>query len=98
MYYESDLIEKHRIAYSRFRTSSHRLRIETGRWSRQQREERLCGCLLAVQDEKHVLEDCEKLSELRAQYEDIDFTLGTFHENNIAASAAFVFKAMEILD
>ena len=99
MYYDSDVIEKHRIAYSRFRTGSHRLKIETGRWSRQPREERLCGCLLgAVQDEKHFLEACEHLSELRAQHHDIDFDLGTFHENNTAASAAFVFKAMEILD
>ena len=40
--------------------------------------------------EKYVLEACEKLSALRDQYQDI--------ENSTAASAAFIFKAMEILD
>ena len=31
-----------RMAFTRFRTSSHRLKIETGRWSRIVREERWC--------------------------------------------------------
>ena len=33
-----------RITFTRFRTSSHRLKIETGRWSRIERERRLCQC------------------------------------------------------
>ena len=33
-----------RITFTRFRTSSHRLKIETGRWSRIPRERRMCNC------------------------------------------------------
>jgi hypothetical protein len=41
-----------RIAATRLRLSSHRLRIETGRWSRLPREERVCRCTADVlQDE-----------------------------------------------
>ena len=43
-----------RISFTRFRLSSHMLRIETGRWSRTPREERLCPCGTDIQDEHHV--------------------------------------------
>ena len=46
--------EHHRIAFTRLRLGSHRLKIETGRWSRIPRERRLCLCG-EVQDELHVL-------------------------------------------
>ena len=58
--------EHTRVAFSRMRLSSHRLRIETidiiynmmsmietGRWARIPRDQRLCGCG-EVQDEGHV--------------------------------------------
>ena len=59
--------EHTRISFTRFRTSSHRLRIETGRWSRLSREQRLCSCG-KVQDEKHVLTECEKTQVIRDKY------------------------------
>ena len=43
-----------RISFTRFRLSSHRLKIEVGRWSGKPREDRLCGCG-AIQDERHTL-------------------------------------------
>ena len=43
-----------RISFTRFRLSSHMLRIETGRWSRIPREERMCPCGTNIQDEHHV--------------------------------------------
>ena len=46
--------EHHRIAYTRMRLSSHRLRIETGRWSRIAIENRTCPCG-EVLTEEHVL-------------------------------------------
>ena len=49
--------EKHRIDTSRLRLGSHRLKIETGRWSRIPRELRLCPCG-EVQTESHVLCQC----------------------------------------
>ena len=57
-----------RTAFTRLRLSSHRLRIETGRWSRIDRAERLCQCGLDVQSEQHVLSDCDLVSDIRRSY------------------------------
>ena len=58
-----------RMAFTRFRTSSHRLKIETGRWSRIVREERWCQCGKGIQTEKHVLMDCDLSQPIREKYE-----------------------------
>jgi hypothetical protein len=47
-----------RLALTKFRTSSHYLKIETGRWSRTPRENRTCQCKRAVQDEEHIITTC----------------------------------------
>ncbi len=61
--------EWQRIAFTRFRLSSHRLRIETGRWSRIPREQRLCDCgANEPQDEKHVLLSCTRTQTVRQKY------------------------------
>ena len=61
--------EKKRITFTRFRLSSHRLKVETGRWSRMLREDRVCGCGSgAVQDENHVLFDCLKTEGVRERH------------------------------
>ena len=57
-----------RIAFTRFRTSSHRLRVETGRWSRLPRERRLCKCRAGIQTEQHVLIDCELAEPMKEKY------------------------------
>ena len=56
--------EAYRISFSRIRLSSHNLRIETGRWSRIPRDLRLCPCG-AIQDEEHVLAQCQSTQHLR---------------------------------
>ena len=43
-----------RITFTRYRLSSHRLRIEIGRWSRTPREQRTCPCEGGIQDESHI--------------------------------------------
>ena len=43
-----------RITFTRYRLSSHRLRVELGRWSRTTRELRICQCGNDVQDEFHI--------------------------------------------
>ena len=53
--------------------SSHYLKIETGRWSRIPREQRLCDCG-SVQSEIHVLLSCPLLQYLRISYGDLDFS------------------------
>ena len=57
-----------RIGFTRMRLSSHRLRIETGRWARLPREHRLCRCG-AIQDEQHVLQDCPLVQHIRDCYQ-----------------------------
>ena len=64
-----DLVEDYlRMSFTRFRTSSHRLKIETGRWSRIAREDRLCQCGKEVQTEEHVLMNCELSKPIREKY------------------------------
>ena len=57
-----NIYEPYRIAFTRFRTSSHNLAVETGRWNRRGRgrlpmEERLCSCG-HIQSEVHVISSC----------------------------------------
>ena len=53
-----------RISVTRLRTSSHRLKIETGRWARIPRNLRLCPCG-EIQNEDHVLLRCPMSQQLR---------------------------------
>ena len=69
IYSSSDIVEDDfRIAFTRLRLSSHRLRIETGRWARIPQELRLCQCGLAVQTEKHMLTECALVGDIRRSY------------------------------
>ena len=58
-----------RSSFTRLRLMSHNLKIETGRWSRIPRENRVCHCdRLHVQNEKHVLLDCPLTTATRLQF------------------------------
>ena len=66
------IYEIHRIAFTRFRLSSHSLVIETGRWNRRGRgrlpiEERLCSCGM-IQTEEHVVCQCPRSQHIREEY------------------------------
>ena len=68
MYIMSPYIPEHlRIAFTRVCLSSHRLRIDTGRWARIPRVRRLCDCG-AVQAEEHVLVRCPLTETPRCRY------------------------------
>ena len=65
----ANCLEYARIATTRLRLSSHRLRVETGRWARIPREQRTCPCGAGdVQDESHVLLHCALSQDLRNNY------------------------------
>ena len=68
--YSSDkyIDERKRIVFAKFRVSLHSLKTETGRWARILSENRLCECDRGVQDESHVVFDCEKTEEIRTKY------------------------------
>ena len=63
-------MEHKRIEFTRYRLSSHNLKVETGRWGRIERENRLCSCSIGgIQDEFHVLFQCELTRDLRQKYQ-----------------------------
>ena len=64
---KSVVMEHHRTAFSRLWLASHRLRIETGRWSRIPPEQRLCDCG-EVQTETHALFHCPTSDNVRQTY------------------------------
>ena len=72
MYTSADkyIADYRRTEMTRFRVGSHRLKVETGRWSRVPREQRTCSCVVGgVQDEEHVVFLCEYTRDLREKYE-----------------------------
>ena len=61
---------KYKVALSHFRTSSHDLRIETGRYDNTPRDQRLCNScnMNKIEDEFHFLLVCPKYRDLRCKY------------------------------
>ena len=57
----------HRRSITRLRISAHRLKIETGRYIKLDRSERLCDkcSACAVEDEQHFLIECSNFNEYR---------------------------------
>ena len=69
--YLTDITDnKYKIALARFRTSSHNLSIETGRYDNNPRQERICrSCNMnQIEDEYHFLLVCPHFRELRTKY------------------------------
>lgn len=83
-------------AASRFRLSSHNLRIETGRWQRLPRDQRLCSCG-AIQTEQHAIKDCPRTDILRQQYNltENDFDMTTFF---MTTDMTYVFKVLQVFE
>ena len=70
VYKNDELSEFKRIEFTRYRLSSHNLKIETGRWGRIDRENRTCSCTTGgVQDELHVLFNCDLTANIRERYD-----------------------------
>jgi len=65
--------DRDRLWATRLRLSSHRLAIETGRWSRIPRDNRLCSCG-AIQTEEHVICFCLLSQSIRSQFDTVEFT------------------------
>ena len=65
-YSKSPAEDRYRLAFTRLRLSSHRLRVETGRWTRTAVELRVCECdNESVQNEEHVLLHCPMSQAIR---------------------------------
>ena len=68
--YLDNIVEnKFRTALTRFRLSSHRLAIETGRFQNLPRDERLCThCKTIIENEYHFLLTCPLYRDIRLKY------------------------------
>ena len=70
-YLDSINIRKFRTALTRFRVSSHRLAVETGRWHKPQPieiNERKCLICNSLEDEFHFIFECPLYSDIRQKY------------------------------
>ena len=69
-YLKLNMEAKYKTAFARFRTSSHNLAIETGRYENIPRDQRTCkSCNMnAIENEYHFLLVCPKYRELRIKY------------------------------
>ena len=97
-----------RNTIARFRSSSHDLEVERGRWKpkdmRIPRVARLCQCcsLNLVEDEMHFLFDCQLYYEVRGEfYQELfevnDRNMRTFFsDENFQAAGTFIAKCMQL--
>ena len=71
--YNSFIIEKYRTVITRWRLSSHSLRIETGRYQRPKipRAERTCSVCHILEDEHHSIFVCAAHTFIRARYNEL---------------------------
>lgn len=96
MYAGTDVAEYQRLVYTRFRVSSHRLAIETGRWSRIPRESRLCSCG-AVQTEEHVVCFCPLTAHVRQKFNLNISRVGEINSLDVPMISKLVYECANIL-
>ena len=93
--YRENIPEHIRIAFTRVRLGSHRLKIETGRWARIPTDERLCVCG-AVQTERHVLLNCPVTEHLQRLYPNLNFNeLADLMEGNPSEIASYCYAVLK---
>ena len=112
LYLDVIQVKNYRTAMSRLRLSSHRLAVESGRWHKPLPIpfiERKCTICNVLQDEFHIVIECNLFKDLRNRYISryvwlhpnyFKFTqlLATHNEAAIKKLSIFVFKAFEKLD
>ena len=103
-------VQSHRQALCRLITSSHTLRIESGRWDRPQlpRNERFCfNCVSFIEDEYHFVLECPLYAVIRQQLIPRYYTIrpsmlklvelfNTTRRKQIIALAKYTYKAFQI--
>lgn len=86
--------EYQRLAFSRLRLSAHNLAIETGRWTRTPREQRLCACG-QMQTESHVISACPITAAIRAHHSNItNYQLPSFFDEDPVDICAICYKCV----
>ena len=90
-----------RISFTRLRLMSHRLKVETGRWSRTERSRRVCQCdRISVQDESHVLLTCRISAQLRDGFRTLSFTSisSLFESHDMYSMCKYINKVLKLYE
>ena len=91
-----------RVRLAQLRTGSHWLKLETGRWQKLERAQRICPhCdAAAVEDERHMVFDCALYAGLRQQFADLftagDRNLGSFLSQDPVRVAQFAHQCFQL--
>lgn len=86
-------MEFERKLITRFRTGSHSLNIELGRYSNTARENRLCSCGNGIQTVWHIFKDCPLTEELHSNHANLK---EIFEDYNINQGLLAITKALKI--
>ena len=90
-----------RTSFTRLRLMSHRLKVETGRWSRTARIGRVCQCdRISVQDESHALLTCNLSACIRTEFSMLSFaSMNSLIENeDIYNMCRYVHKVLKLYE
>ena len=85
-----------RIAFTRVRLSSHRLRVETGQWARIPHGQRHCQCGTKVQIEQHFIAKCPLVDSIRSSYSNSSVDFANFMASSKSAQQLVMIE--RILD
>ena len=90
-----------RISFTRLRLMSHRLKVETGKWSRTERSRRVCPCdRTSVQDESHVLLTCRMSAMLRTEFRMLSFASisSLFESQDMYSMCKYINKVLKLYE
>ena len=73
-------LEFQRVCVTRYRTGSHNLAVEKGRFGGTVRDDRLCACYMGIQTVKHVVMECPLLADAREQFGVEDLVNGVMND------------------
>lgn len=87
-------MELERELITRFRTGSHSLAVETGRYGNVPRENRLCSCGQGVQTVWHIFKECPTTKPILLK--DYDSLQEVFEDENIHSTLFAITKRLKI--
>ena len=88
------IMELERELITRFRTGSHSLAVETGRYGNVPRENRLCSCGQGVQTVWHIFKECPTTKPILLK--DYDSLQEVFEDENIHSTLFAITKRLKI--
>ena len=87
--------ENDRKIITRYRTGSHDLKIQSGRLSKTDRNDRKCSCGDYIQTLKHIIFDCATTINIRRVHNITESNLETFFDNTDYVRTASILNAIE---